>query len=168
MKNIIYLLLTCFVFSSCSSIKHKKVIPYFISTESEFSIYENIKNLKKDHIVFYFENIGDKKFKIHLFNDNVEDQYSFSNRKIFINDTFYPLIFDTDYIFFVKTKNNYPVISKFNDDSERNFSIIKIPNIEERVKNSVQYLKDTKYNIIDFSTYWIIDNKGKLIETNSK
>jgi hypothetical protein len=167
MKKIITLIVICIVFWNCSTRRNEKVIPYIVSIDAENSIYQTIKDLKQNGIVFYFENVEDKKFKIHLIQDEV-DIYSFSNRKLFINDRFYPLVFDNDYKFFVKMENGYPIVSKFEDETERNSSVIKMPSIDERMKNKQLYIKDSKKNIIDWSTYWVVDERGNLLETNSK
>lgn len=167
MKKLLYLAFVLITTLSCSTLQTNKIIPYLVSIETENSIYQMINNLNKEKIVFYFENLPDSKFKIHLFKDGMNNKYSFSNRKLFINDRFYPIIFDTDYKFFVKTENNYPIISKFEDESEKKSNVVKMPSINERIKNRNLYIRDSKINIVDFSIYWIIDAKGNLLETNS-
>jgi hypothetical protein len=167
MKKSLYLTLVLILILSCSTLKTNKVIPYLVSIEAENSIYQAINNLNKEKIAFYFENLSDGKFKVHLIKDGINDKYSFSNRKLFINDKFYPIIFDNDYKFFVKTENNYPIISKFEDESEKKSTVVKMPSIYERIKNRNLYIRDSKINIIDFSIYWIVDTKGNLVETNS-
>lgn len=52
--------------------------------------------------------------------------------------------------------------------ANRGFETVKIPSIEERMKNKSLYAKDRITNIIDRSIFWIVDKHGKLIETNSK
>lgn len=168
MKKIIVLIIISFTFYNCSSVYTEKVIPYSVSIESENSIYHTIESLNQNNISFYFETLEDNKFKIHLITDGINGNYFFSNRKLFVNDKFYPLVFDTDYKFFVRMKDNYPIISKFEDDTEKKSTVIKMPEIEERVKNINLYLKDSKRKIIDSSTYWVVDVKGNLLETNAK
>lgn len=168
MKKIIFLIAVCVALYSCSATHNEKTIPYLVSIEVENSIQQAISNLNKESVAFYFENLPDYKFKIHLMVDGIKDRYSFSNRKLFINDKFYPLIFDNDYKFFVKMENGYPVVSKFEDDTERKSTIIKMPSIDERIKNKQLFMKDSKINNIDWSTFWVVDDKGRLLETNSK
>ena len=142
------------------------IIPYLLNIETESSIYEYIKTKKKDSIGFLFEKVTEKKYIIHL--SSITSRFANSNRKLFINNRFYPIIFDTDYMFYVKIKDDFPVITKYEDDSERKSKEIIIPNIEERLKNKELYSKNVILNIIDWSINWTIDEKGKLLETNSK
>ena len=161
----ITLLVLCLLAANLYSQKNS-IIPYILDIETENSIYQFIKKEKQDNIAFYFEHIENGKIKIHFTtqNSNKVD----SNRKLFVNDKFYPIIFDSDYSFFVKIKDNFPIIQRFEDDSEREFKVVKIPTIEERLKNKSLYAKDKIINNIDWSTFWVIDVNGKLIETNSK
>lgn len=151
--------------SNCTSQKNV-VIPYVLNIEAENSIYESIKNMNNDNISFYLEHLKDNNIKVHL--SNVDVRFQHSNRKLFINDKFYPLVFDTDYKFYGEVKDNYPVIIKFEDEYERKSVSIKIPKLEERLKNKSLYLEKVVIYNIDWSTFWVIDNNGKLLETNSQ
>lgn len=168
MKKKISLVFLSILFINCSTINKTKTIPYILSIEAENSIYNTLKNLNKDSITFYFEALNDKKFKFSLLRKGNLEEYSFSNRKLFINDKFYPLILETDYIFFLDMKDDYPIISIFENEDEIKSNSIKMPKIEERVKNKNLYLKDGRVPIIENNEYWIVDNKGGLIETNTK
>jgi hypothetical protein len=168
MKKTIILIIFSLVVTNCSTIPKNNIIPYLLSIEAESSIYDNIKNSNKDSIAFYFERLSDNKFKVHLLKEGILDEYSVSNRKLFINDKFYPLIFDIDYKFYVKMKNSYPIVSKFENEDEKKSVSITMPNINERMKNRLLYIRDGRYPRIELSIYWIVDNKGNLLETNSK
>ncbi len=167
MNNKIYiialLIITQFL-SNCSS-QRNAVIPYILGIDTENSIYQSIKGNDKN-ISFYFEHLSKDKYKIHLAKS--DNKFLASNRKLFINDKFYPITLDTDYSFYVKSENNYPIISKFEDEDEKKSNVIKIPDISERLKNKSLYLKDKITLNIDWSIYWIIDGNGNLLETNSK
>lgn len=167
MKKV-FLILIIINLYSCSSVKKRNVIPYILSIDAENSIYQKIKNQNKEEVEFYFERLSENKNKIHLRVNKSNEKDEISNRKLFINDCFYPLIFDLDYLFYVKLKNNYPIVSIFEDEKELKSNEIKMPSIEERVKNKMLYIKDAKKYIIDFSIYWLVDNNGNLLETNSK
>jgi len=167
MKKIILIIAIALCISSCATTPKERNIPYSVSIDAEYSIFKAIQNLKQDKISFYLEHISDDKFQIHLL-ESINENYSFSNRKLFINDKFYPLIFDTDYLFFVKTENGYPIVTKFENDDEKKFEVIKTPSISERFNNKSLYARDMKINRIDWSIYWIVDSKGNLLETNSK
>jgi hypothetical protein len=76
------------------------------------------------------------------------------------------LIFDTDYFFYSKIKNNKPVTSF---EKEKNiYKEITIPTIQVRETNPELYGYSKKTILIDNSIYWIVDRKGKLLETNSE
>ena len=164
MKKILVLILILIL--SKANAQSNSIIPYLLDIETESSIYQFIKSQKQDSIAFYFEKLENDRIKIHF--TQKSSRKADSNRKLFINDKFYSIIFDTDYQFYVKAENDFPIITKFKDDREREFKIVKMPNIEERLKNRFLYVKDGIKNIIDWSTFWVVDQNGKLIETNSK
>jgi len=165
MKKILVLILILIL--SKANAQSDSIIPYLLDIETESSIYQFIKSQKKqDSIAFYFEKLKNDRIKIHFTQKSLRT--ADSNRKLFINDKFYSIIFDTDYQFYVKAENDFPIITKFKDDREREFKIVKMPDIEERLKNKSLYVKDGIRNIIDWSTFWVVDQNGKLIETNSK
>ena len=164
MKKILTFGILCILFG-CSSIPKETVIPYILSIEAEQSIYKTIQMDKTKTALFFVERIEMKKFKFHLLDS---DNNVASNRKLFVNDRFYPLIFDTDYTFFVKMEGNYPIVSKFENVDEKKSHIVKMPEISERVKNKSLYLKDFKLPLMENTIYWIVDEKGNLLETNAK
>ena len=167
-KKVMKKTILLFTFLYISNLYSQKntIIPYVLDINSENSIYQYIKEKKQDSIAFYFERLENDKIKIHL--SQKSRRSADSNRKLLINDKLYSIIFDLDYIFYVKSKDDFPIVTKFKDDREREFDIVKMPNIEERMKNKSLYAKDQIKSIIDWSIFWIVDQNGKLVETNSK
>lgn len=164
-KFYVILLIVLLKFFSACSVRQNVFIPYILGLEAEQSIYQAIEHNEKN-ISFYFESLLGKKYKVHLYDR--KDIFSSSQRKLFINDKFYPIVFDTDYKFYVKLQNNFPTIRKFENYEERKSNYVRIPSIEERLKDNSLYLKDVITNNIDWSTYWIVNEDGDLLETNSK
>ncbi len=164
MKKTILLFLCLFLANLYS--QKTTIVPYLLNIDAENSIYKFIKTESQDSIAFYFERIEKEKIKIHF--TKGDSKSLISNRKLFINDKFYPIIFDTDYSFFVNTENDFPTVQKFEDKGERNFKVVKMPTIAERLKNKSLYAQNKIMNVIDWSTFWIVDLNGKLLETNSK
>jgi len=150
--------------SKCSKRFDYPIFIRYRNRKFNISIYK--KSKKQDSIAFYFEKLKNDRIKIHFTQKSLRT--ADSNRKLFINDKFYSIIFDTDYQFYVKAENDFPIMTKFKDDREREFKIVKMPDIEERLKNKSLYVKDGIRSIIDWSTFWVVDQNGKLIETNSK
>ena len=153
MKKILVLILISIL--SKANAQSNSIIPYLLDIETESSIYQFIKSQKQDSIAFYFEKLENDRIKIHFTQKSLRT--ADSNRKLFINDKYYSIIFDTDYQFYVKAENDFPIITKFKDDREREFEIVKMPNIEERLKNKYLYAKDGIKHLIDWSTFWIVD-----------
>lgn len=167
MKKIIILILAFLTFS-CSSVNRDKTIPYILSIDAEESIYKSLQSQNNDGLYFFFEHLPNNNFKIHLFEDGFNHEFYFSNRRLLINDRFYPIIFDTDYFFYLEKKDNIPVVLKFKNEDEKQSETVKIPTILERSKNRTLYAYKKKHQIIDHSIFWIVDLKGNLIETNSR
>lgn len=151
------------LFFGCSSVKKIAVIPYVVDLNTEKSMYNEI--LKSDKsIAFYIEHLSDETLKFHLITPN-DKEFLQSNRKLFINDKFYTLIFDSDYWFYSKMEVDKPEVSF---EAVKNVSKdMPFPSIQEREKNSEVYGYKKKSIIIDNSIYWIVDKKGKLLKTNS-
>lgn len=150
---------------SCTSVKDNlNVIPYIIDMSSEKSIYEEIIKKDNKNVVFYIEHLPDSTLKLHLLN-SVDKEFLITNRKLFINDKFYPIIFDTDYLFYSEMKEGHPIIS-FEVD-KNSYRDIAMPSLKERENNPELYGYKKKSILIDSSLYWIIDKKGKLLKTNS-
>lgn len=162
MKNILRFSLLLLLFG-CSSVKKITIIPYIVDLNTEKSIYNEILKSDKD-VVFYIEHLSDDTLKFHLITLN-DKEFLQSNRKLFINDKFYTLIFESDYWFYSKMEFDKPEVSI---EAGKNVSKdIPIPSIQEREKNPELYGYKKKSIIIDNSIYWIVDKKGKLLKTNS-
>ena len=160
MKCILIFLL--FLLTSNLIAQENTIIPYILNIQSEKAIYDHIEFKDKDSISFLLEHLDGNKFKIHL--TTIDSRFAKSNRKLFVNDRFYPLYFRTDDSFYVELINDFPVVSKMLNDTEN--SEIPIPSIAERLKDQSSYWKTRIYTIIDLSAYWIINEKGQLLETN--
>jgi hypothetical protein len=145
MKKIIILFTLLYITNLYS--QNNAIIPYVFKIETENSIYEFIKDKKQDSIAFYFERLESNKIKIHLIKKSRRS--ADSNRKLFVSDKYYPIIFDTDYMFYVKSDNDFPVVTRFKNDRERESEIVILPNIDESLKSKTLYLKDGIRSIID-------------------
>ncbi len=164
MKNI-FSLSFVLLFISCTAIKtNNAVIPYVVDIGAEKSIYNEISKSKDRNVVFYVEHLSDLTIKFHLISSNGND-FLITDRKLFVNDKFYPIIFDTDYLFYSEIKDGKPIVSL--EVKKNSYEEIPIPSIEEREKNPELYGFKKKSIIIDNSTYWILDKKGKLLKTNT-
>lgn len=152
------------LFVSCSSVKNNKdIIPYLIDLSAEKSIYEEIKKSSDQNIVFFVEHLPDSTLKFYMIS-SIDKELLKTNRKLFINNKFYPLLFDTDNFFSTRMKNSVPIVSfEFEKNS---YKEIPIPTIEEREKNPELFGYKKTRIIIDNSIYWIVDKKGKLIKSN--
>lgn len=156
MKNILYI--TMLFLIGCSSARHNSIIPYIVDLKVEKSIYKVISEAK-GQIGFYITHLSDSKLMIIL-NYAENREKSITNRMLFINDSFYPITFDTDYLFYAEIKREKPIFGVGNGVE------IDMPIISEREKMEFYDLKKRK-PLFDHYTYWIIDKiNGKLIETN--
>lgn len=172
-KYIIILVIFSFLFS-CSAVrndsKSKGIIVYLLSSETEKSIYDLIqKYYKKDNeVTFYINHQSSSRIKISLVKISQDDLIVAStNRKLFINDTYYPLIFSTDFNFYTEMRDGNPLICETDRDKEVE-KMIKILSLNERMKNTDEgkYSFPRKTILFEYPYYWIVDTRGKLIETN--
>ncbi|MDR2223112.1 MAG: hypothetical protein LBE34_10290 [Flavobacteriaceae bacterium] len=154
------LVLSLLILTSCSVKKQAEMIPYVLDLNVEESIYNEILRSKGNgKKVFFVEFMSDSMLKFSLLDiDNKEALIT--NRKLFINDKFYPIVFETDYFFNIGIKDSKPVV--FNEDDKE----IAMPTIKERKNNIGQYGYKKTVLIIDNSLYWIVNRKGELIKTN--
>ncbi|WP_130734564.1 hypothetical protein [Flavobacterium sp. J27] len=144
----------------------ENTIAYLLDWETENAIYQYIefRKINKETITFEFENLDAQNIKIHLSQKTTNDINS--DRKLFINDRLYPIIFSTDNWFYTQTENNFPQVLK--EITMDKTIQVPIPNLEERKKNATQYGYYKKAVIRDWSFYWVVDKNGKLIDTNAK
>ena len=167
MKKVIILLVALFFKTSLYAQK-SEIVPYMLSFKTEKSIYDIIKDKEKDSLAFFMDRLEGGKYKIHVL-FKCTSAYSSSNRKLFINDRFYPLFFDTDYQFnLFELKDNFPILKIYPSDEDDNYQIIKMPDLETRIKNNYIFQKRVPVIMHCTTIYWIIDSNGDLIETKSK
>lgn len=153
------------IFISCVTVKNNNaIIPYIIDISAEKSIYKEIFKLEDKNLFFYIEHLSDSSLKFYLINSNGKD-FPKTDRKLFVNDKLYPIIFDTDYLFYSEVKDGTPLVSY--EVKKNIYKEIPMPNIEKREKNPELYGYKKKSIIIDNSVYWILDKKGKLLKTNT-
>ncbi|MHC5310907.1 hypothetical protein ACYSNM_12755 [Myroides sp. LJL116] len=128
--------------------------------KTEESIYNEILRFKGNgEKVFFVEFMSDSMLKFNLIDiDNRE--LLLTNRMLFINDKFYPIVFETDYFFNTEVKDFKPVVLNERDKE------IAMPSLKDRKKNIEKYGYKKRVLIIDNSLYWIVNKKGELIETN--
>lgn len=163
MKNIFNVILISALFSACSSKKSNSIIPYFLNIDTEKNIYKKIQKFEQEDVVFYLEIISKNSYKLHLIKSKGEEDFMKTNRKLFINDRFYPIIFETDYNFFIELKKDFPVVTKFRNELDGKGEKINIPPIEIRDKERDLFSYPKKQLILDNSIFWLIDNRGKII-----
>ncbi len=168
MKQILASIFIFCTLSLCKAQSSEKIIPYLLGIEAENTIYQFLKSSdKKDSIAFYMESLPDDKYKIYFLRLGIKNpNANISNRKLFINDRFYPLILDTDYWFYVKMENNFPIVGKFENEDEKKSNYIKIPPIEQRLKDKALILRDGKYPNYELTVNWTVDKKGNLVGSN--
>ena len=165
MKKILILIIL-FSFTDIYSQESEQLHPYFLSTDAEYSIFKFIQNENKDEIEFRINEITENRIIFEVFTNR--KQINNSNRKLFIDDRFYPINFMTDNFFRVIMEKDFPVIHKVDENGENQIRM-KMPSVTERIKNKELYRDNTKPIIYcGKSIYWIVDKDGNLLETNSK
>ncbi len=163
--------------SSCKSTKTDNTfIPYELPFETEKAIYKRIQKLSKPYkyIAFTFDFNDDTTIDVYMHADNkgYDTYHKLSNRKVFINDRFYPLDFNLDQRFQMDLKNDIPMIEKHCWTNVRprseTYETIPLPNIEEREKLfnnpdcSPGYRK--RQLLIDYPPILKMDIKGRIIK----
>ncbi len=142
MKKLIVLsLLIGFV--NCKSTQHanNNFIPYLLPLETESAIFKEMSYIPSEKkIAFYFD--FEKNGSINIWADTFSNGYSkevrLSNRKLFINDKFYPLVFSTDETFQAILEGGNIIVTKdcyyHKPDRKEVITEIIIPTISEREK----------------------------------
>jgi len=144
MKNII-LIISVIILSSCSSkIKLSNDILYIFPKEvnDELSKYLINNDIKNTYLMVGSTQLNN--FAVYVTYDyNLNHKYftENTNRKVFINNKFYPVIFETDEIF-SQPENSDSVLYKIKN---------------ELPVRSVRSIKDNVFNII-------FDRRGKIIQ----
>ncbi len=167
MKNIfLFGILLLLVVGGCKATKADEVIPYILPENIEIKLYEIVKEKPNNSFCFYLTQKDLSVFEIIVRTDTKKgnfktvDSFDYikkSNRKVLINDTFYPLVFMSDYTF---------------GTDMRKTELITLSERKERLK---KYETDRTYsedNLFNVHRSWLIsegysitfDNKGNIIE----
>ena len=116
-------------------------IPYVLPLKIERMVYEELKlipNDKKIGVYFDYQKDGAIDVWLDTYSKGYDASAKLSNRKIFINDTFYPLVFDSDEIYQAKLVGNSIMVTKachYKDRSKKEtFTEIPLPSLSEREK----------------------------------
>ncbi len=144
-------------------------IPFLLPIDTEQALYDEIKTLFSDKVklgvTFQFTSTGAIDVYINVFRKGYDRGHTLTNRKIFINDTFYPLVFEVDDTFFAVAKGGFPIwnVSRTDPENKRNDIVTeeKIPSLEERKKLRAIYQRS---NVINHNTpIFQIDLEGNII-----
>ena len=136
-----------------------------LDIDTELSIYNEIKRTDFD-FAFYVSSESDSTYSFKLVRCSKNEMVSRTNRKLFVNDRYYPIIFNTDYIFYSKTSKNMPLVAKsLSRYSEKE---VATPPIDERYKNKDTYSRMAARPLWHNYAYWVVDIHGKIIETNTE
>jgi hypothetical protein len=176
MKNKILIFFFLLFFSGCSirekANKYKSKtdcsnVIYLLSTEAEYSIYSYISKYNEYECFFLFEFLDDNKIKIHLRDKKDYKDFLPSNRKLYINNKYYDIMFKTDFSLYIGTKNDVPQVWYGDNPKKKLDQYIDIPNVSVRNSKPENFGYERKLNIIDLSIYWIVNSQGDLIESNT-
>ncbi len=163
-------------FLSCQTVKDVTIttqedtfIPYILPIETEEAIYEKIKPLLLESVLlgvkFKHNTGGWIDIYIGVFRNGYDRDHNLTNRKIFINDTFYPLVFNVDYTFNAFSRGGFPLwnVSRADPKNKRNdiSTVEKVPSLEERKKIRGVYKRD--YILRHNSPILKIDLEGNII-----
>ncbi len=95
-----------FIFVGCRTSKINNSIPYILPRKVEHKLYKIVKEKPESRFSFYLSQKDNNIFEITVSEskNNFEEIDNFnyikkSNRKVLINDKFYPLVFASDYLF---------------------------------------------------------------------
>ena len=156
--NIILLIIVSSQILSCQTLRETAVkednnfIPYLLPIETEEALYKEIKPILSESVLlgirFEFINEGVINVYLNVFRNGYDRDHSLTNRKVFINDTFYPLVFDVDDTFYAVTQQGMPTwnVSRADPENRRKDIITneKIPSLEERKKLRAVYQRSNK------------------------
>ncbi len=171
--NIIFFVIIGSQITSCqtivkSTLVEDSFIPYLLPLETEKAIYEKIKDLSlENYLGFTFEFNSDGTISIYtdIFKQKFGRDHTLTNRKIFVNDKFYPLVFNLDDTFYAESKGGFPAInvSRVDPKNKRNDIITeeKLSNLEQREKLRAVYKR--RHILSHNEPILKIDVKGNLI-----
>ena len=174
------LIVVAFIFAFLGSCKTTKTgntfIPYDVPFSTEKAIYNRIQQLQGAYkyiaFSFYFNDDTTIDVYMHADNKGYDIRHKLTNRKIFVNDRFYPLDFNLDQTFQMEMKNDIPIAEKHcwtvvRPRSET-YETIKIPSIEEREKlydnPDCSLGRRLRQLLIDYQPILKINLKGQIIE----
>ncbi|WP_234859292.1 hypothetical protein [Aquimarina aquimarini] len=180
------LLITFIIFnvSSCKSIqdKNKNFIPYLLPLKIERAVFNGISYIpSKKKIAFYFDfkDNGTIDIWADTFSQGYDQITKLSNRKLFINDKFYPLTFSSDETFQAILEDGHIVVKKncyyHKPNRKEVITKINLPILSEREK-LFPYIDDEPCQIsqkraisMRHQGYLLtIDTKGNLIEIDKR
>lgn len=141
MKRILVIISIMFLAIGCKAQLNNKndFIPYLLPLKTERVIYNKIKTIPKEkHIAFSFHYNGDGTINVYvdIFSKGIDKEHKLTNRKLFINDQFYTLVFNLDETFRAELKDDNIIVEKVCSPrkGEETFEKINIPNLSEREK----------------------------------
>ncbi len=155
MRKAFLLIGLLFIVGSCKSIKISESITYFLPRNIEQELFNLINEQKGIDYCFYLSSKSEYKYEIFIIGDKLKNNFSAvnkyryvdnSNRKVLINDKFYPLIFTSDYTFGTDLRK-----TELKNLSERN-------RIDKEEDGYVLY----KIDVLLHGKSIIFDNKGKI------
>lgn len=155
MKKIILLVMILFTVGSCKSTKVSESIIYFLPRAVEEELFKIISKQKEMDYCFYLLSKSEYKYEIFIIEDKLKNNFNTvnkyryvdnTNRKLLVNDKFYPLIFATDYTFGTDLRK-----TKLKNLSERN-------QIDKKEDGYILY----KIDVLLHGKSIIFDNKGNI------
>ena len=171
-KLVIFCCTIVFFLNSCKVTKlEKSKIVYLFPPETEKTLFRFIEKIKEKPVIFYLERTSDDKaIKLHLevFENMTALKRNFSNftntnRFVFVDNKYYPIMFDYDYDFYTLIKDGTLQVSLL-DNETKNETDKDIPSLNFRLKNPHLIGYKKRIRLIDWSNYLLLDNKGNILE----
>jgi len=155
MRKVFLLVILLFTIGSCKSTKVSEPITYFLPRAVEEELFKIISEQKEIDYCFYLLSKSEYKYEIFIIEDELNNNFKSvnkyryvdnTNRKLLVNDKFYPLVFATDYAFGTDLRK-----TELKNLSERN----QIDNEED---GYILY----KIDVLLHGKSIVFDNKGKI------
>lgn len=153
MKTLNVIIILLLFISGCKTTKIEESIPYILPRNIEWKLF-NIMNKNDNRIsCFYLIQKDEGKFEIYIIDGDFKtlNGYKYvekSNRKVLVNDKFYPLVFNSDYIF---------------GTSSNKMKIINLSERDRIDKEEEGYILHRTYVLLHHQSI-IFDNKGKIYD----
>ena len=173
--NFILVLVLGFQTISCqvytkNAEKEDDFIPYVLPVETEQALYNELKPLLLKPflfgIAFEFTQKGTIEVYINVFRNGYDVDHNLTNRKVFVNDTFYPLVFKLDRTFDAISKGGFPMwnITRNDPKNKRNSFITeeKIPSLKERKDKAAVYRRE--YILSHNTPIFKMNLKGNIVD----